>query len=168
MGVICCGRDNKQSIKQTSRGRYGSLGSGGSGKYDDSDDEGSSLYSNNLLMDDDDEEEEQIVIITNAKKDQAQKRTAAQPKIDNSVFKEGKGLLDMPSPARNQPSYNFVSPQRTNDAPQVDRVKSQMEQDRAVNDVMNEIDDHLEDSDEDTAYLVNANSGTGESQVKKS
>ena len=42
-----------------------------------------------------------------------------------------------------------------------------MEQDRAVNDVMNEIDDHLEDSDEDTAYLVHANSGTGESQVKK-
>ena len=32
---------------------------------------------------------------------------------------------------------------------------------------MNEIDDHLEDSDEDTAYLVNANSGTGESQSKK-
>ena len=42
-----------------------------------------------------------------------------------------------------------------------------MEQDREVNDVMNEIDDHLEDSDEDTAYLVNANSGTGESQSKK-
>ena len=32
---------------------------------------------------------------------------------------------------------------------------------------MNEIDDHLDDSDEDTAYLVNANSGTGESQTKK-
>ena len=77
--VLCCGRENKQSIKQTQRGRYGSLGSG-SGKYDDSDDEGTSLYSNNLLLDDDDEEEEQIVIVTNNKKDQAQKRTtASQP-----------------------------------------------------------------------------------------
>ena len=69
LGVICCGRNSKQSIKQTSKGRYGSLGGGGSGKYDDSDDEGTSLYSNNLLMDDDDEEEEQIVIITNPKKE---------------------------------------------------------------------------------------------------
>ena len=94
----------------------------------------------------------------------------AQPKIDNSVFREGKGLLDMQSPARNKPDYNFVSPHRQNDVPQVskvDRVKMQMEQDREVNDVMNEIDDHLDDSDEDTAYLVNANSGTGESQSKK-
>ena len=37
-----------------------------------------------------------------------------------------------------------------------------MNQDQHVNDVMNEIDDHLDDSDgEDTSYLVNANSGTG-------
>ena len=112
-----CSRDSKQSIKQTTRGRYGSLGGGGSGKYDDSDDEGTSLYSNNLLMDDDDEEEEQIVIITNAKKESASKRSMEQPKIDNSVFREGKGLLDMQSPARNQPDYNFVSPHRQNDAP---------------------------------------------------
>ena len=42
-------------------------------------------------------------------------------------------------------------------------MKMHMEQDQAINDVMNEIDDHLDDSDEDTAYLVNANSGTGES-----
>ena len=42
-----------------------------------------------------------------------------------------------------------------------------MEHDRVVSDVMNEIDDAVDDSDEDTAYLVNANSGTGESQIKK-
>jgi len=37
-----------------------------------------------------------------------------------------------------------------------------MDHEQSVNDVMNEIDDHLDDSDgEDTSYLVNANSGTG-------
>ena len=41
-------------------------------------------------------------------------------------------------------------------------MRQQMAHDQEVNDVMNEIDDHLDDSDgEDTSYLVNANSGTG-------
>ena len=30
---------------------------------------------------------------------------------------------------------------------------------------MNEIEDHLDDSDEDTSYLVNANASTGEAQA---
>lgn len=42
-----------------------------------------------------------------------------------------------------------------------------MEQDQNVADVMNEIDDHLDDSDgEDSSYLVNANSGTGGAETQ--
>ena len=76
----------------------------------------------------------------------------------------------MASPARpKEQQYDFVSPQRNTgtNVNQFNRMSMQTEADRAVNDVMNEIDDHLDDSDgEDTSYLVNANSGTGESQTK--
>jgi len=43
-------------------------------------------------------------------------------------------------------------------------MEMQMEQDREVSDMMNEIDDHIDDDnsdDEDTSYLVSANASIG-------
>lgn len=53
----------------------------------------------------------------------------------------------------------------------LNHIDRQMEQDRQVNEMLNEIDDHLEDdnSDEDdTSYLVNANSSTGGPEKERS
>lgn len=40
-------------------------------------------------------------------------------------------------------------------------MDKQIEQERQVNDVMNELDDALDSEEEDTSYLVNANASTG-------
>jgi len=68
----------------------------------------------------------------------------------------------MSSPARPKQQYQFVSPPQQHARTALNQMRQQMAHDQEVNDVMNEIDDHLDDSDgEDTSYLVNANSGTG-------
>ena len=58
----------------------------------------------------------------------------------------------------------MASPARNNAKATLNHIEMQMEQDRQVNDMLNEIDDHLEDEnsdEEDSSYLVNANSSTG-------
>lgn len=162
MNVLCfCRKKGAASGSKGGSYRYGSLAMG---QYDESDDEDAKgmLYNNNLLLDDDDDEEEQIVIITKEKTAKPESRSQienVQP-VDHSVFSDGQGLLDMGSkpdqttPAQ-APSYNHI----------MQRMEQQQKHDDAVNEVMEEIEDHLDSDEDDQAYLVTKNSSTGGNEI---
>lgn len=70
--------------------------------------------------------------------------------------------MNSPSPARPRGNNAFQTPTRNEKKAQLIQMDQQIEHERQVNDVMNEIEDQLDDSDdEDTSYLVNANASTG-------
>ena len=54
-----------------------------------------------------------------------------------------------------QPSYNQI----------MHRVEMQQKHDDAVNEVMEEIEDHLDSDEDDQAYLVTKNSSTGGNEI---
>ena len=139
--------------------RYGSLAKG---KYDESDEEDarSMLYNKNLLFDDDDDEEEQIVIITKEKSAKPEQRSKqATAPVDHSVFQEGQGLLDMGSGLSSNETP--AAPVTSSYDRIMERVNAEQRHEQDVNEVMEEIEDHLDSDEDDTAYLVTKNSGTG-------
>lgn len=156
MNVLCfCRKKGASSGSKGGSYKYGSLAMG---QYDESDDEDAKgmLYNNNLLLDDDDDEEEQIVIITKEKTAKPEQIENVQP-VDHSVFSDGQGLLDMGSKPdqASQPSYNHI----------MQRMEQQQKHDDAVNEVMEEIEDHLDSDEDDQAYLVTKNSSTGGNEI---